>query len=48
MVLRFLEDRAVAEVAERLGIAEGTVKAHTSQGRAALRASLHLNAEDPP
>lgn len=48
MVLRFLEDRPVSEVAELLGIAEGTVKAHTSQGRAALRASLHLNEEDQP
>ncbi|GAA4893165.1 SigE family RNA polymerase sigma factor [Tessaracoccus lubricantis] len=46
MVLRFLEDRTVTEVAELLGIAEGTVKAHTSQGRAALRASLHLSEEE--
>lgn len=48
MVLRFLEDRTVADVAELLGIAEGTVKAHTSQGRAALRASLHLTEEARP
>lgn len=48
MVLRFLEDRPVSEVAELLGIAEGTVKAHTSQGRAALRDSLHLTEEDRP
>lgn len=48
MVLRFLEDRTVAEVAELLGIAEGTVKAHTFQGRAALRASLHLTEEERP
>ncbi|MDO5677228.1 MAG: SigE family RNA polymerase sigma factor [Propionibacteriaceae bacterium] len=48
MVLRFLEDRTVQETAHLLGIAEGTVKAHTSQGRAALRASLHLSEEDRP
>lgn len=46
MVLRFLEDRPVSEVAALLGIAEGTVKAHTSQGRAALRSSLHLSEEE--
>lgn len=46
MVLRFLDDRTVTEVAQLLGIAEGTVKAHTSQGRAALRASLHLSEEE--
>lgn len=48
LVLRFLEDRPVREIAELLGIAEGTVKAHTYQGRAALRASLHLSEEERP
>lgn len=42
LVLRFLEDRPVSDVARILGIAEGTVKAHTSHGCAALRGSLHL------
>ncbi|MDF1487535.1 SigE family RNA polymerase sigma factor [Tessaracoccus caeni] len=42
LVLRFFEDRSVADVAEALGITEGTVKTHTSRGCARLRGSLHL------
>lgn len=42
LVLQYFEDLSVESIAERLGIAPGTVKAHASRGRAALRASQHL------
>ncbi|HMR47900.1 MAG TPA: SigE family RNA polymerase sigma factor [Arachnia sp.] len=45
LVLRFFEDRSVADVADALGIAEGSVKTHTSRGCARLRGSLHLTEE---
>jgi RNA polymerase sigma-70 factor (sigma-E family) len=40
VVLRFLEDLPVTEVAGLLGVAEGTVKSQTARGVEALRAVL--------
>ncbi|MEO7586989.1 MAG: SigE family RNA polymerase sigma factor [Arachnia sp.] len=42
MVLQYLEDRSVDDIAQLLGVAPGTVKAHSHRGRAALRGSVHL------
>jgi RNA polymerase sigma-70 factor (sigma-E family) len=42
LVLRFLCDLPVLEVAQLLGLAEGTVKAHTAKGLDALRRRLDI------
>lgn len=46
LVLRYYEDRPVAETAHLLGISEGSVKTHASRGCAALRGSHHLSQEN--
>jgi RNA polymerase sigma-70 factor (ECF subfamily) len=46
LALFYAEDRAIAEVAEILGCAEGTVRAHLHQGRETLRRRLALDEED--
>ncbi len=43
LVLRFFEDRSTAQVAETLGIAEGTVKRYVHRGCATLRTSSLLH-----
>ena len=48
LVLRYFEDRPTREVAQLLGIPEGTVTSHVSRGLAALRVSPHLTQEDRP
>lgn len=48
LVLRYFEDRPTREVAELLGMAEGTVTSHVSRGLAALRASSFLIDEEDP
>lgn len=49
LVLHYLADMSVAEVALREGVAEGTVKSWLHRGRAALAARLNLteNTGDP-
>lgn len=48
LVLRYLEDRPIAEVAALLGISAGSVKTHAHRGCTALRASVHLVQEGVP
>ena len=45
MVLRFIEDQSVDEVARLLGITTGSVKTHTSRALAALRIQLDQSDE---
>lgn len=42
VVLRYFEDRSVAEVADLLGISQGTVKSYAHRACESLRGSLHL------
>ena len=46
VVLHYLEDRSVADIAAVLDIAEGTVKAHLHKARAALASRLSLDPEE--
>jgi RNA polymerase sigma-70 factor (sigma-E family) len=46
VVLRHLEDLPIAEVADLLGVAEGTVKSQSARGLAALRAAMKPAASD--
>jgi RNA polymerase sigma-70 factor (ECF subfamily) len=42
IALRYLDDRPVAEIAEILGTAEGTVKKHLHEGRQTVISRLRL------
>ena len=46
IALHYLEDRPVAEIAEILGTAQGTVKKHLYDGRQALARRLELEEDD--
>lgn len=46
LTLRFFDDMSTAQVAQILGIPEGTVKSHASRGCAALRGSIHLAGQE--
>lgn len=46
VALHYLEDRGVAEIADILGCAEGTVKVHLHRGRLALARALRLLDEE--
>ena len=47
LALHYLEDLSVADTAELLGIAEGTVKVHLSRGRVALATHLSPVTDTP-
>ncbi|MFC0625489.1 SigE family RNA polymerase sigma factor [Kribbella deserti] len=47
VALRYVDDLPVAEVAELLGIAEGTVKSHSNRALQALRTALEAQLERP-
>jgi RNA polymerase sigma-70 factor (ECF subfamily) len=46
IALHYLEDRPVAEIAQILGTAEGTVKRHLHDGRQTLARRLRLEEGD--
>ena len=48
VALHYLEDLSVADTAELLGIAEGTVKAHLSHARDTLRARATIESTEAP
>lgn len=46
VVLRYFEDRPVSEVAELLGISQGTVKSYAHRACESLRGSLHMTTQE--
>jgi RNA polymerase sigma-70 factor (ECF subfamily) len=48
VVLYYVEDRSVAEVADILQCSEGSVKTHLSRARAALARALGDSTEEAP
>lgn len=48
VALHHLEDLPVVEVADLLGLAEGTVKSHLHDARRTLAGSRRLNTEEEP
>lgn len=48
IVLHYVEDRSVADIADILGCSDGTVKTHLSRGRAALARTLHDDIRTEP
>lgn len=47
LLLRYVDDHSIADVARMLGLAEGTVKAYSHRALEALRGSVHLVEEKP-
>lgn len=47
IALHYLEDRSIADIAEILECAEGTVKVHLFKGRSRLSERLGLDSGDP-
>ena len=47
LVLRYFEDKSVAETAEMLSLAQGTVKAYSHRALQQLRGSVHLEEQRP-
>ena len=48
MVLRFFDDLQVHEIADRVGIGEGTVKRYLSLATQRMAGSFSFNGDDPP
>jgi len=47
VALYYLEDRAIADIADILDMAQGTVKKHLHDGRRALARRLRLREDEP-